>query len=161
MDKINIYTDGSSRGNPGNGGYGVVLIYKGHVKEFSEGFRKTTNNRMELLAVIVALESLKTNEIPIVLHSDSKYVLDSITKGWVFGWVKKGFKDKKNADLWRRFLKVYDKKFKIEFKWVKGHAGNPGNERCDLLATQAADGGNLKIDEVFEKEAGNSSESLF
>jgi ribonuclease HI len=149
--KIEIYTDGAAKGNPGRGGYGVFLRFGTNVKEISEGFRYTTNNRMELLAVIVGLESLKTNQHPITVYSDSKYVIDSITKGWVFGWVKKGFKGKKNKDLWLRYLQVHDK-FKLEFEWVKGHAGHPENERCDFLAVQAAEGENLKIDTVFEQE---------
>ena len=111
----------------------------------------TTNNRMELLAIIVALESLKTNKYPVKVFSDSKYVIDSITKGWVFGWVKKDFKGKKNVDLWQRYLKLHSK-FKLQFEWVKGHAGHPENERCDHLAVKAAEGSNLLIDSVFESE---------
>lgn len=146
---IEIYTDGSAKGNPGPGGYGAILRYKGVEKEISQGYRLTTNNRMELLAIIVALESLKTNKFPVKIHSDSKYVIDSITKGWVFGWSKKGFKGKKNVDLWQRYLKLHPK-FKLEFEWVKGHAGHPENERCDVLAVNAADGNNLLIDSYFE-----------
>lgn len=147
---IEIYTDGSAKGNPGPGGYGVVLRFGKNQKEISQGYRHTTNNRMELLAVIVALESLKTNTIPIKLYSDSKYVLDSITKGWVFGWEKKGFKKKKNEDLWRRYLKLHPK-FEVDFHWVKGHAGHPENERCDFLAVQAAeDSANHLVDDFFE-----------
>ncbi|MFY0627884.1 MAG: ribonuclease HI [Reichenbachiella sp.] len=146
---IVIYTDGSSRGNPGPGGYGTVLLAKGHKKELSEGFRKTTNNRMELLAVIKGLEALKVINADVLIYSDSKYVVDSVEKGWLWGWVKKGFKDKKNKDLWERFIPVY-KRQKVKFKWVKGHAGNPGNERCDELATQAADEPNLPADVAFE-----------
>jgi ribonuclease HI len=150
-DKILIYTDGSAIGNPGKGGFGVVMKYKGNVKEFSQGFRLTTNNRMELLAVIFALQQLKTNEIPVRIHSDSKYVLDSITKGWAKSWLQKGFKGKKNADLWRKYLALHDK-FKLEFEWVKGHNGHPENERCDTLAVAAsAIPGNLLIDEEYEK----------
>ena len=111
---IEIYTDGSSRGNPGPGGYGIVLSYNGNEKEISEGFRKTTNNRMELLAVIVALESLKTTKIPVKIYSDSKYVIDAITKGWLKAWIQKNFKGKKNKDLWLR----YDKKKKNSFVTV-------------------------------------------
>lgn len=150
-DKIYIFTDGSSRGNPGPGGYGVVLKYQKHYKEFSEGFRLTTNNRMELLSIIVALESLKTADIPVEICSDSKYVIDSITKGWVFNWHKTGFKGKKNKDLWLRFLSVQGK-FKITYKWVKGHAGHVENERCDILATQAAQGQHLQIDHAYEEQ---------
>lgn len=143
-----IYTDGAAKGNPGNGGYGAVLMYGKHKKEISEGFVKTTNNRMELLAVIVALETL-TRPVDVTIYSDSKYVVDSVEKKWVFGWEKKNFKDKKNVDLWKRFLLIY-KKHKVKFVWVKGHAGNPMNERCDQLAVAAAESGNLKVDEGFE-----------
>jgi ribonuclease HI len=150
-DKILIYTDGSAIGNPGKGGFGVVMKYKGKIKEFSQGFRLTTNNRMELLAVIFALEQLKTNEIPVKIHSDSKYVLDSITKGWAKSWLQNGFKGKKNADLWRRYLLLHTK-FNLEFEWVKGHNGHPENERCDTLAVEAsAIEKNLLIDEEYEK----------
>lgn len=148
---ISIYTDGSARGNPGPGGYGALLRFKDTQKEISAGYRRTTNNRMELLAVIVALESLKTNQHPIRIFSDSKYVIDSITKKWVHGWVKTGFKGKKNKDLWLRFLAL-ERQFNLQFIWVKGHNGHPENERCDLLATVAADGSNLLIDSVFEAE---------
>jgi ribonuclease HI len=149
---VNIYTDGSAKGNPGNGGYGIVMRFKGKEKEMAQGFRMTTNNRMELLAVIVALETLTTNKFPVKIYSDSKYVIDSITKKWVFGWEKKNFKGKKNADLWKRYL-VVQGKFNIEFEWVKGHAGHPENERCDVLAFNVADDfSNHLIDEVFEKE---------
>ncbi|MBL4861436.1 MAG: ribonuclease HI [Crocinitomicaceae bacterium] len=148
---VEIYTDGSAKGNPGRGGYGIVMRYKGKVKEMSQGYRRTTNNRMELLAVIVALESLKTNKFPVHIYSDSKYVIDAITKQWVFGWQKKNFKGKKNADLWKRYLGVHGK-FKLEFHWVKGHAGHPENERCDELAVAAAEGAHHLIDEVYEQE---------
>lgn len=149
---VKIYTDGSAKGNPGNGGYGVVMRFKGKEKEMAQGFRMTTNNRMELLAVIVALETLTTNKFPVKIYSDSKYVIDSITKKWVFGWEKKNFKGKKNADLWKRYLAVQGR-FNIEFEWVKGHAGHPENERCDVLAFNVADDfSNHLIDEVFEKE---------
>ncbi len=158
--KIELYTDGAAKGNPGNGGYGVLLRFNGKVKELSEGYRMTTNNRMELLAVIVGLEALKTNQYPIHVYSDSKYVIDSITKGWVYGWNNKGFKGKKNKDLWLRFLKV-SKPFKIEYHWIKGHAGHPENERCDQLAVAASLAENLKIDEVFESEKNNDSKDLF
>lgn len=136
--KIEIYTDGAARGNPGRGGYGAVLKFNQHRKELSEGFRMTTNNRMELLAVIKALEALTKPDLDITIYSDSKYVIDSVEKKWVFGWVKKNFKGKKNADLWIQFLDLY-KLHNISFVWVKGHAGNPENERCDELATMAAD----------------------
>lgn len=147
---IDIYTDGAAKGNPGPGGYGAILRFNGKEKELSEGFRMTTNNRMELLAVIVALENLKTNKHPVTVHSDSKYVVDAVTKGWVFGWQKKGFKGKKNADLWKRYLGLHSK-FNISFEWVRGHSGHPENERCDVLAVQAAEGKNHKIDKVFEE----------
>ena len=147
---VTIYTDGAAKGNPGNGGYGAVLMYGKHKKEISEGFRLTTNNRMELLSVIVALELL-TRPVSVTIYSDSKYVVDSVEKGWVFGWQKKGFKGKKNIDLWQRFLKIY-KQHKVKFVWVKGHAGNPMNERCDQLAVAAAEGSNLKVDEGYEKD---------
>jgi ribonuclease HI len=144
--KIEIFTDGSSRGNPGPGGYGIVMRYGDKVKEYSEGFRRTTNNRMELLAVIKALEKLKRYDIPVIVYSDSKYVIDSIEKGWVFNWVKTGFRGKKNEDLWRRYLDLHSK-FTIEYSWVKGHAGHPENERCDVLATTATYN---NIDTVYE-----------
>ncbi|MEM9895515.1 MAG: ribonuclease HI [Bacteroidota bacterium] len=146
---ITIYTDGSSRGNPGPGGYGTILKYGDQQKELSEGFRKTTNNRMELLAVIKGLEAIKKPGWKVLVVSDSKYVIDSITKGWLSGWVKKNFKGKKNRDLWERYLAV-QKHHDIRFQWVKGHAGHPENERCDQLAVEAAEGMNLKVDEAFE-----------
>lgn len=148
---ITIYTDGASRGNPGKGGYGAVLKYNEHRKELSEGFRLTTNNRMELLAVIKAIEALNKEGLNLTIYSDSKYVIDSVEKKWVFGWVKKNFKGKKNKDLWLRFLEVY-KLHSISFVWVKGHAGNEENECCDELATTAADQHEslLLIDENYE-----------
>ena len=151
MEKIiEIYTDGAAKGNPGNGGYGVYLRFGTKIKELSQGYRLTTNNRMELLAVIVALESLKTTSYPVRVTSDSKYVIDSITKGWVFNWVKKGFAGKKNEDLWRRYLAI-SKSFKLEFVWVRGHNGHFENERCDALAVKAAESRNLLIDEYYEQ----------
>jgi len=148
--KVNIYTDGAARGNPGPGGYGVVLIAGKHYKELSAGYRKTTNNRMELLAVISALEAMKVEGIHITIHTDSKYVCDAVTKGWLFNWQRTNFKGKKNTDLWTQFLRLYPKN-KITFMWVKGHAGHKENERCDVLATQAADDKtNLLVDEGFE-----------
>ena len=146
---IEIYTDGSSRGNPGPGGYGIVLSYNGNEKEISEGFRKTTNNRMELLAVIVALESLKSTKIPVKIYSDSKYVIDAITKGWLKTWIQKNFKGKKNKDLWLRYDKI-SVKFQVTFEWVKGHAGNIKNERCDVLAVEASKNSILSIDQNYE-----------
>lgn len=148
---ITVYTDGAAKGNPGPGGYGIVMIFGKHRKEFSEGFRNTTNNRMELLSVIKALESLKTDKYPVTIFSDSKYVVDSVEKGWIWNWQKKGFAKKKNVDLWRRYIPLH-KKFNPKFQWVKGHAGNPLNERCDFLAVQAAEGGNLQIDHEFENQ---------
>ena len=133
---IKIFTDGSSRGNPGPGGYGVVMLYKGNRKELSEGYKITTNNRMELTAVIKALEAIKTNNIKVTIYSDSKYVVESIEKGWIWNWEKKNFKKKQNIDLWKQFIPLY-KKFNIKFVWVKGHAGIKENERCDELANLA------------------------
>ncbi len=147
---VDIYTDGSARGNPGRGGYGVVMISGKHRKEIAQGFRHTTNNRMELLAVIVALQQLKINNTEVTIHTDSKYVCEAVEKRWVFGWHAKGFKDKKNADLWMKFLSIYPN-HKIKFKWIKGHAGHTENERCDALATQAADSSNLLVDVAYEK----------
>jgi len=148
---ITIYTDGSAKGNPGRGGYGVVMISGNHRKELSEGFRLTTNNRMELLGVIVALETLKKERSDVVVYSDSKYVVEAVEKGWVFGWEKKGFKKKKNVDLWQRFLEIYPK-HNVKFVWVKGHANNMENENCDRLAVDAADGGTLLIDSGYENK---------
>lgn len=148
---IEIFTDGAAKGNPGNGGYGIVMRFGSKEKEISQGYRMTTNNRMELLAVIVALENLRTNKHPVHIYSDSKYVVDAITKGWVFGWKQNNFKGKKNVDLWERYLKLHPK-FKLDYHWVKGHAGHPENERCDELAVKAAEGNNLLVDEYFEAE---------
>lgn len=147
---IIIYTDGASKGNPGPGGYGVVLKYKAHRKEMSEGFRRTTNNRMELLAVIKGLEALKGEGHDVLIYSDSKYVVDAVEKGWIWSWLKKGFAKKKNPDLWRRFIPLY-KKHKVRFKWLKGHAGDIENEICDKLAVKSAEGPNLLVDEGYEK----------
>jgi ribonuclease HI len=150
---ITIYTDGAAKGNPGKGGYGVVLLYKNMRKELSEGFRLTTNNRMELLAVIKGLEALKVDSLPVTIYSDSKYIVDAIQKGWLWGWQKKGFKDKKNVDLWKRYIPLH-LKYKPKFIWVKGHDGNIENERCDRLAVEAANALDLKIDEEYEAERG-------
>jgi len=149
---VYLYTDGSSLGNPGPGGYGLRLEWAemSYVKEFSQGFVRTTNNRMELLAVIVGLELLKKQPLEVVVFSDSKYVIDSVDKKWVFGWEKKGFKDKKNSDLWKRFLKIY-RKHNVNFQWIKGHNQHPQNERCDELAVIAAKGKNLIPDVFFEQ----------
>ncbi len=145
MAKITIYTDGAAQGNPGRGGYGVVMISPPHRKELSAGYTLTTNNRMELLGVIVGLEALKFDGCDVTIYSDSRYVVDAVEKGWLYGWEKKAFKDKKNPDLWRRFLKVF-RRHKVRFVWVKGHNGNPENERCDQLAVAAANSGNLNED---------------
>jgi ribonuclease HI len=147
---IIIYTDGSSRGNPGPGGYGVVLKYKQHRKELSQGFRKTTNNRMELMGVIVGLEALKETGQEVVVFSDSKYVVDAVQKGWIWTWQKKGFEGKKNVDLWKRFINIYNK-HKVRLEWLKGHAGDEENEICDRLAVRSAENGPLLIDEGYEK----------
>ena len=157
---IEIFTDGAAKGNPGPGGFGVVMRFQGKVREISQGYRRTTNNRMELLAVIVALEALKTNTHPVRICSDSKYVIDSITKGWIFSWQKKGFKDKKNPDLWMRYLALHSR-FKIEFEWVRGHNGHPENERCDVLAVAAAVSKNLLVDTYFEEQEKKQKEGLF
>lgn len=146
-----IYTDGASRGNPGPGGFGAVMLYGTLRKELSEGFRLTTNNRMELLSVIAALEALKKENTDVTIYSDSKYVVDSVEKKWVFGWEKKNFKEKKNTDLWIRFLNVYRKQ-NVKFVWVKGHASNKENNRCDELAVAAAQEKHLKVDVGYEKE---------
>nr|WP_294900187.1 ribonuclease HI [uncultured Pedobacter sp.] len=148
---IQIFTDGAASGNPGPGGYGVILRSGKHYKELSEGFRMTTNNRMELMAVCVGLEAIKTLNQEVMIFSDSKYVIDSVEKKWVFGWVKKAFAGKKNKDLWLRFLQVY-KLHQVKFTWVKGHAGHPENERCDELAVIASKSKDQKIDSVFEVE---------
>jgi ribonuclease HI len=152
-----MYTDGASRGNPGPGGYGVVLTYKQHRKELTAGYRTTTNNRMELLAVIIGLEALKEPGQEVTIYSDSKYVVDAVEQGWIWGWQKKGFAKTKNPDLWQRFLKVYSK-HKVKFKWLKGHAGHLENERCDQLAVQSATSPGLLIDEGYE--AGNEGLGL-
>lgn len=156
--QITMYTDGAASGNPGPGGYGTVLMSGRHRREIAQGFRKTTNNRMELLAVIVGLEALKHQQCEVLIYSDSKYVVDAVEKGWVFSWQQKGFKKKKNPDLWKRFLNVYPR-HKIRFKWVKGHAGIPENERADRLAVEASQQPNLPADEGYE--FGNTDESLF
>lgn len=149
-EQIHIYTDGAASGNPGPGGYGIVMLYKHHRKEVSEGFRLTTNNRMELLSVIVALEMIKNNEKEVVVHSDSKYVVDAINLKWIDKWIKTDFKNKANVDLWLRFLKIYNKS-KMKFVWVKGHASNVENNRCDELAVAAYKEKHLKIDEGYEQ----------
>jgi len=142
---ITIYTDGAARGNPGPGGYGTVLISGQFRKELSDGFELTTNNRMELLAVIIGLEALKIENSSVTIYSDSKYVVDAVEKGWIWNWVKIRFKGKKNEDLWQRFLKIFPK-HKVKFIWVKGHANIPENERCDQLAVEASMQPRLKKD---------------
>ncbi|PVX50707.1 RNase HI [Balneicella halophila] len=149
MSEIIIYTDGAARGNPGPGGYGVVLLSGKYRRELAEGYRCTTNNRMELLAVIVALEALRIEGSKVTIYSDSKYVVDAVEKGWVFNWQRKQFKGKKNPDLWQRFLKIYPK-HSVKFVWVKGHNELPENERCDELAVAASHNSNLKVDSVYE-----------
>lgn len=154
MEKIEIYTDGSALGNPGPGGYGIVLKWRDVRKTASKGFEKTTNNRMELLAAIEALHMLNDFALDkhIVIYSDSKYVIDAVEKKWVFNWVKKGFKNKANDDLWRRFLAIYPR-YTIRFVWVKGHSGVPENEVCDDLAKKAAEGENLNVDYGYIKNS--------
>ncbi len=150
-DHIELYSDGAASGNPGPGGYGVVLKYKNKRKEISEGFARTTNNRMELLGVIVGLESVKNKNLIVNVFSDSKYVVDAINQKWLNGWQRTGFKKKANVDLWQRFLEIYDPS-KHKFFWVKGHASNVENNRCDELAVQAGKMPNLKIDEGFAEK---------
>jgi len=145
---ITIYTDGAARGNPGPGGYGVVLLSGKHRKELSAGFRETTNNRMELLAVITGLEALNKKHSDVTVYTDSRYVADAVTKGWLFDWEKKSFKKKKNPDLWRRFLEIY-REHRVKFIWVEGHSGIPENERCDRLAVEASMQKNLPEDEGY------------
>jgi ribonuclease HI len=149
---IELFTDGASSGNPGPGGYGAILRAGQHYKELSAGYRKTTNNRMELMAVIKGLEALKSPNQQVTIYSDSKYVIDAIDKKWLIGWVKKGFKDKKNKDLWMRYIEV-SRVHHIKLVWVKGHAGHPENERCDQLAVAAYKQKDLLIDAVFETES--------
>ena len=145
--EIHLYTDGAARGNPGPGGYGIVLEWpeKNYRKEFSEGFKHTTNNRMELLAVIEGLKKLNESPLKVKVYTDSKYVVDAFVKNWVFGWEKKGFKDRKNTDLWIALLKEY-RKHEVIFHWVKGHNNHPQNERCDRLAVEASHSNQLKVD---------------
>jgi ribonuclease HI len=149
MSTVIVHTDGAASGNPGPGGYGVVLQSGKHYKELSAGFRLTTNNRMELLAVIVALEALKQPGMDVLIYSDSKYVVDAVEKKWLANWVKKGWKNVKNPDLWQRYLRIAAH-HKVRFQWVKGHNGNTLNEKCDDLAVAAAFGGALQADEWYE-----------
>lgn len=156
--KVHIYTDGACSGNPGSGGYGIVMEWVGkpYFKEFSEGYKKTTNNRMELLAVIIALEKIKVSNAIITIFSDSKYVVDAVNKKWILGWQKKRFNGVKNPDLWQRFLKVYNFKT-TKLEWIKGHNNHKQNERCDFLAVQASKKEHLLVDEGYE----NKPEILF
>lgn len=157
--EVTLYTDGAASGNPGPGGFGIVLKAGIHRKEMSAGFRMTTNNRMELLGVIVGLEALKNPGTIVTVYSDSRYVVDAIEKKWVFGWEKKAFKGKKNPDLWRRFLTVY-RQHQVKFVWVKGHADIPENERCDQLAVQASKAPELNVDAYYEAEL-NGAPGIF
>ena len=154
-----IYTDGSSRGNPGPGGYGIVMedCKTGFTKQYSQGFRKTTNNRMELLAVIEALKKLTKKELKITVFTDSKYVVDAVEKKWVFSWEKNNFNKKKNPDLWIRFLKIF-RKHSVRFIWIKGHSNIKENERCDKLAVDAAESSNLKKDIWYENNIANKND---
>lgn len=151
MAKVTIYTDGAAKGNPGPGGYGVVLLSPPYRKELNAGYRLTTNNRMELLAVIVGLEALRNDGCEVTVYSDSQYVVNAVEKGWVFGWERKGFAKKKNPDLWQRFLRVY-RRHKVKFVWIKGHASIPENERCDQLAVTAAASAGLLEDTGYNPE---------
>ena len=153
---VAIYTDGAAKGNPGKGGYGIVLLSGKLRKELSKGFRLTTNNRMELLAVIVSLEALKKKPESVIIYSDSKYVVDAVEKKWVFGWEKTNFNKKKNPDLWIRFLKIY-RLHNVTFKWVKGHSENAENNRCDFLAVEASEGVSLDTDVWYEKSQEKNS----
>lgn len=147
---ITVYTDGAAKGNPGPGGYGVVLMSGKHYKELSQGFRLTTNNRMELMSVCVALESLKTTGCEVTVYSDSRYVVDAIEKNWIGGWVKRNWKNVKNPDLWSRYLRIASE-HQVKFQWVRGHAGNKYNEVCDQLAVAASVGRDLLIDDWYER----------
>lgn len=149
QENVIMYTDGSSRGNPGPGGYGTILMYKGHKKELSQGYRRTTNNRMELMAVIAGLQALTREGLSVMIYSDSQYVVKAVEEGWLKNWIRTNFKGgKKNRDLWMQFHELAQKQ-RLAFKWVKGHANNPFNNRCDELATEAADGRNLLEDTGF------------
>ena len=154
--RVAIYTDGAAKGNPGKGGYGIVLLSGKLRKELSNGFRLTTNNRMELLAVIVSLEALKKKPESVIIYSDSKYVVDAVEKKWVFGWEKTNFNKKKNPDLWIRFLKIY-RQHNVAFKWVKGHSDNAENNRCDFLAVEASEGTSLEADVWYERSQEKNS----
>lgn len=147
-----IYTDGSSRGNPGPGGYGAILMSGNRMKELSQGYRRTTNNRMELMGVIAALEAMKRPRLNITVYTDSQYIVKAVKEGWLNKWIATNFaKGKKNKDLWVRFYNLYNQ-HQIKFVWVKGHADNQYNNRCDVLATTAADGRELLVDEGYEMD---------
>ncbi|MEM7173673.1 MAG: ribonuclease HI [Bacteroidota bacterium] len=152
---ITLYTDGSSQGNPGPGGYAAILIYDGHTKELVGAYQKTTNNRMELMAVIVGLESIKKMGQQVKVYSDSRYIVDAVNRGWLRGWLNRGFVQKKkrikNKDLWLRFWQVYQA-HEVELGWIEGHAGHVGNERCDFLAVQAAQKGPWQEDVGYMQE---------
>lgn len=154
-DQLVIYTDGAARGNPGPGGYGAIMRWKNISKELSQGYRRTTNNRMELMAVIAALQLIKRDGIDIQVYSDSSYVVNAVEKGWLRGWLRTGFKGKKNADLWSQYVAL-SSRHNVKFHWVKGHADNPLNNRCDMLATAAADSGNWLVDEGYEQGLADS-----
>ena len=158
---VHVYTDGAASGNPGPGGYGIVMEWVGtpYKKEFSQGFTHTTNNRMELLAVIEALRKLKKAPLKVLVFTDSKYVVDAVEKKWLQRWVKTNFKDKKNVDLWKAFLKEYPK-HEVRFQWIKGHNNHPQNERCDQLAVKAAKKETLQVDEGFELSQNNKAGKL-
>lgn len=152
--QVILYTDGAALGNPGPGGYGILLQSGKHYKEMSGGFRLTTNNRMELLAVIVGLEALKIPGTRVSVYTDSRYVHDAVEKGWLWNWQRKGWKDKKNVDLWQRFIPIY-RQHQVSFRWVKGHAGDPYNERCDQLATSAAAANPREEDRGYQPDSNN------
>ncbi len=149
--EVIIYSDGASRGNPGPGGFGTVLMSGTHRKEISQGYKLTTNNRMELMGVIAGLEALKVEQCRVTVYTDSKYVADAVEKRWIFNWVNKRFKGKKNSDLWLRFLEVF-KRHQVKFIWIRGHSDNPDNERCDQLAVQASLQNNLAEDSGYQPE---------
>jgi ribonuclease HI len=154
MQEVIMYTDGASRGNPGPGGYGVILMYGKHEKELSKGYRLTTNNRMELMGVIAGLEALKKNGLQVIIYTDSQYIVKALNEGWLNKWMATNFaKGKKNKDLWVKFYNL-SLEYKLQFNWVKGHAENEYNNRCDYLATKAADGTYLEIDEGYEMNPG-------
>ncbi len=153
-EPVVIYTDGACSGNPGPGGYGIVMMYKGHRKEMAQGYKLTTNNRMELLAVIIALESLKYDGCEVMVYSDSQYVVNAIEKGWLKNWIKKNFDKIKNPDLWIRFYRAFQK-HKVKFIWVKSHHTNTENNRCDELAVAASRSGDLLNDTGFEALKGS------